>query len=151
MYESPYRHLLKEHFKTCVIYQLKYNYIHIRCVCINNMTLENHKVVAEISIIPLGKNHSTDAMQTSISREIACALKAIKKLKGVKVNLNAMGTEIETNNIQDILKSIEVAHQAIKDLGIKRIISTIRIDERLDKMETLEERVDSVYEKMAKP
>ncbi len=62
-----------------------------------------------------------------------------------------MGTEIETNNIQDILKSIEVAHQAIKDLGIKRIISTIRIDERLDKMETLEERVDSVYEKMAKP
>ena len=115
------------------------------------MTLENHKVVAEISIIPLGKNYSTDTMQTSISREIASAFKAIKKLKEVKVNLNAMGTEIEANNIQDILKSIEVAHQAIKDLGIKRIISTIRIDERLDKIETLEDRVDSVNEKMAKP
>jgi uncharacterized protein (TIGR00106 family) len=115
------------------------------------MTLENHKVVAEISIIPLGKNYSTDTMQTSISREIAFALKAIKKLKEVKVNLNAMGTEIEANNIQDILKSIEVAHQAIRDLGIKRIISTIRIDERLDKIETLEDRVDSVNEKMTNP
>jgi uncharacterized protein (TIGR00106 family) len=115
------------------------------------MALENLKVVAEISIIPLGKNYSTDAMQTSISREIAFAFKAIKKLKGVKVNLNAMGTEIEANNIQDILKSIEVAHQAIKDMGAKRIVSTIRIDERLDKMETLEDRVNSVNEKMTEP
>jgi uncharacterized protein (TIGR00106 family) len=115
------------------------------------MTLENPKVFAEISIIPLGKNHSTDAMQTSISREIAFAFKAIKNIKGVKVNLNAMGTEIEANNIQDILKSIEVAHQAIKDMGAKRIVSTIRIDERLDKMETLEDRVNSVNEKMTEP
>ena len=62
-----------------------------------------------------------------------------------------MGTEIEANNIQDILKSIEVAHQAVKDLGAKRIVSTVRIDERLDKMETLEDRVNSVNEKMTEP
>jgi uncharacterized protein (TIGR00106 family) len=115
------------------------------------MTLENPKVFAEISIIPLGKNHSTDAMQTSISREIAFAFRAIKNIKGVKVNLNAMGTEIEANSIHDVLKSIEVAHQAMKDLGVKRIISTIRIDERLDKTETLEDRVNSVNEKMTEP
>jgi hypothetical protein len=34
------------------------------------MTIENQKVVAEISIIPLGKNNSYDEMKTSISREI---------------------------------------------------------------------------------
>ena len=44
-----------------------------------------------------------------------------------------MGTEIEANNIKDILRSIDVAHQALKDIGIKRIISNIRIDEKLDK------------------
>ena len=115
------------------------------------MSLENPKVFAEISIIPLGKSHSTDAMQTSISREIAFAFKAIKNIKGIKVNLNAMGTEIEANSIHDVLRSIEVAHQAIKDLGTKRIISTIRIDERLDKEETLEDRVNSVNEKMTEP
>ncbi len=113
------------------------------------MTMKNYKVVAEISIIPLGKIYPNDGvLQTSLSKEISFAFDAIKKLKGVKVVLTAMGTEIEANNIQDILKSIEVAHRAMKDLGIKRIISSIRIDERLDKTETLEDRVNSVKEKL---
>ncbi len=109
------------------------------------MTMEDHKVVAEISIIPIGKNYpNDDALQTSFSREISLAFNAIKKLKEVKVNLTAMGTEIEANNIQDVLKSVEMAHNAMKENGVKRIISTIRIDERLDKTETLEDRVNSV-------
>jgi uncharacterized protein (TIGR00106 family) len=112
------------------------------------MTIENQKVVAEISIIPLGKNYSPDTMQTSISKEIAVAFDAIQKIQQVKVTLTAMGTVIEANNIKDILKSIDIAHQALKDIGIKRIISTIRIDERLDKSETLDERVNSVKKKM---
>jgi uncharacterized protein YqgV (UPF0045/DUF77 family) len=58
--------------------------------------------------------------------------------------MTAMGTEIEANNLQDILKSVEIAHKAMKDIGVKRIISTIRIDERLDKTETLADRVNSV-------
>jgi uncharacterized protein (TIGR00106 family) len=79
-----------------------------------------------------------------LSKEISLAFNAIKKLKEVKVIMTAMGTEIEANNLQDILKSVELAHKAMKDIGVKRIISTIRIDERLDKTETLEDRVNSV-------
>ena len=110
------------------------------------MTMEDHKVVAEISIIPIGKIHSNedDALQTSLSKEISLAFNAIKELKEVKVIMTAMGTEIEANNLQDILKSVETAHKAMRDIGVKRIISTIRIDERLDKTETLEDRVNSV-------
>lgn len=110
------------------------------------MTTEDHKVVAEISVIPIGKIHSNedDSLQTSLSKEISLAFNAIKKLKEVKVIMTAMGTEIEANNLQDILKSVEIAHKAMRDIGVKRIISTIRIDERLDKTETLEDRVNSV-------
>ena len=110
------------------------------------MTAEDHKVVAEISIIPIGKTHSNedDSLQTSLGKEISLAFNAIKKLKEVKVIMTAMGTEIEANNLQDILKSVEIAHKAMRDIGVKRIISTIRIDERLDKTETLEDRVNSV-------
>jgi len=114
-------------------------------VVLINMTIENHKVIAEISVIPIGKNYSNDdALQTSFSNEISLAFNAIKKLKEVKVNLTAMGTEIEANNIQDVLKSVEIAHTAMKEIGVKRIISTIRIDERLDKTETLEDRINSI-------
>ncbi len=112
------------------------------------MAIENQKVVAEISIIPLGKNYSPNTMQTSISKEIAIAFDAIQKIQQVKVTLTAMGTVLEADNIKDILKSIDIAHQALKDIGIKRIISTIRIDERLDKSETLDERVNSVKKKL---
>jgi uncharacterized protein (TIGR00106 family) len=110
------------------------------------MITEDHKVVAEISIIPIGKTHSNedDSLQTSLSKEISLAFNSIKKLKEVKVIMTAMGTEIEANNLRDILKSVEIAHNAMKDIGVKRIISTIRIDERLDKTETLEDRVNSV-------
>ena len=55
---------------------------------------------------------------------------------------------MEANSIQDILKAIEYAHQSLKDKGIPRIISSIRIDERFDKSETLEERANSVKEKL---
>ena len=114
------------------------------------MSLENHKVVAEISVIPLGKEYFDDTMidSTSISKEVSVVFESIKKIPQVKVILNAMGTEIEANSIKDILKSIDFAHQALKDIGIKRIISSIKIDERLDKTETLEDRINSVKEKL---
>ena len=56
--------------------------------------------------------------------------------------------KMEAESIQDILKAIEYAHLSLKDIGIPRIISSIRLDERVDKLETVEERVDSVQEKL---
>jgi uncharacterized protein (TIGR00106 family) len=114
------------------------------------MSLENQKIIAQISVIPLGKNYTNDmsSSQTSMSKEIAVAFDAIKKIPQIKVTLTAMGTDVEANNLKDILKSIELAHEALKEIGIKRIISTIRIDERLDKLETMEDRVNSVKEKL---
>ena len=112
------------------------------------MTLENHKVVAEISIIPLGKRYSNDELPTSIRNELAIAIDAIKRVKGIKVLITGMSTQMEADSIQDILKAIEYAHQSLKDKGIPRIISSIRIDERFDKSETLEERAKSVQEKL---
>lgn len=113
------------------------------------MTLENHKVVAEISITPLGKHYSNNELPTSIRNEIAIAIDAIKKVNGINVKVTGMSTQLEADSIQDILKAIEYAHQSLKDKGILRIISSIRIDERFDKSETLEERVNSVQEKLS--
>ena len=55
-----------------------------------------------------------------------------------------MGIKIKSKSIQDILKAIEYAHLSLKDIGISRIISSIRIDERFYKSETVEERVGKV-------
>ena len=117
-------------------------------------------VHAEISVIPIGsatiisnelrEKEIKPTTATSMSKEIAVAFNAISQIKDIKATLTPMGTQIESNNIQNILKAVETAHQAVKEIGVKRIISTIRIDERLDKAYTLEDKVKSVKEKLPK-
>ena len=88
---------------------------------------------------------------TGISKEVAAAFDAIRKTKDIKTTkLTAMGTQIEANDMKAILNAIEAAHQAVKLTGAKRIISSIRIAERLDASKTLEDEVGSVTEKLAK-
>src|SRR5918911_302544 len=100
---------------------------------------------AEISILPIGTS------STSISKEVAAAFDAIRKTKDIKTaKLTPMGTQIEADNIQAILNSIEAAHQAVKSTGAKRMISSIRIAERLDASRTLEDEVKSVTERLSR-
>jgi uncharacterized protein (TIGR00106 family) len=109
--------------------------------------MTENTIHAEISVIPIGIRSETT---TSMSKEIAAAFDAIQKIKGLKTMLTPMGTQIESNNFANILQAIEVAHQVVRTAGAKRIMSTIRIDERLDKSISLEEKVESVMEKIAK-
>lgn len=109
--------------------------------------MSENTIHAEISVIPIRIRSETT---TSMSKEIAAAFDAIQKIKGLKTMLTPMGTQIESNNFANILQAIEVAHQAVRTAGAKRIMSTIRIDERLDKSISLEERVESVMEKIGK-
>jgi uncharacterized protein (TIGR00106 family) len=109
--------------------------------------MSENTIHAEISVIPIRISSETT---TSMSKEIAAAFDAIQKIKGLKTMLTPMGTQIESNNFANILQAIEVAHQAVRTAGAKRIMSTIRIDERLDKSISLEEKVESVMEKIGK-
>jgi uncharacterized protein (TIGR00106 family) len=100
-------------------------------------------LTAEVSVVPIGTHSGT-----SVSNEVAAAFDAIRKIRNIKVNLTPMGTQIESDNMQKVLNAIEAAHLAMKSLGVKRIVSMIHIDERLDKLHTLEDKVDSVMNKL---
>jgi uncharacterized protein (TIGR00106 family) len=100
---------------------------------------------AEISIIPI-----TTSGNTSMSKEIALVYNAINQIKGLKTILTAMGTQIESNELDNILKAIKVSHITLRNIGIDRIISSIRIDERSDKSNTLEGKINSVKLKSKK-
>jgi uncharacterized protein (TIGR00106 family) len=101
-------------------------------------------VNAEISITPIGTS------DTSIGKEIAAAYNAIRNMTNLKkVTLTPMSTQIESNNLDDIFQAIHAAHNSAKSVGAKRVISTIRIDERLDKPNTLDGKVHSVETKIS--
>ncbi|MEM3094397.1 MAG: MTH1187 family thiamine-binding protein, partial [Nitrososphaera sp.] len=64
--------------------------------------------------------------------------------------LTALGTQVEAKNLDSVLQAVEAAHEAAKSAGAKRVISTVRIDERLDKAQTLQDKVKSVKRKLKK-
>ncbi|AIC17292.1 MTH1187 family thiamine-binding protein [Nitrososphaera viennensis] len=99
-------------------------------------------VHAEISVIPVTGS-------TSMGREVALAFDAIRETKGVKATLTALGTQIEAEDISAVLAAIKAAHAAVKKAGTARIISSVKIDERLDKDQSLEAKVRSVKKRLA--
>jgi uncharacterized protein (TIGR00106 family) len=102
-------------------------------------------VHAEISIVPISGRRDT-----SMSMEVAAAFDAIHKIKSLRANLTALGTQIEAKDLGSVLQAVEVAHKAAKSAGAKRVISTVRIDERLDKTQTLQDKVKAVKRKLKK-
>jgi uncharacterized protein (TIGR00106 family) len=101
-------------------------------------------VNAEISIVPIGTS------DTSMGKEIAAAYDAICSIKNLKnVILTPMSTQVESDSLDHIFQAIHAAHDSAKSVGAKRVISTIRIDERLDKPNTLDEKIHSVKTKVS--
>lgn len=101
-------------------------------------------VHAEISVIPVSRKGGT-----SMSREVAAAFDAIRRTRGVRATLTALGTQIEARDVDSALRAVKAAHAAVRKAGAARIISSIRIDERLDRVQTLEDKVRSVEKELS--
>ncbi|MCD6583529.1 MAG: MTH1187 family thiamine-binding protein [Candidatus Omnitrophica bacterium] len=100
--------------------------------------------IAEISVIPLGTE------SPSVSKYVASALSVLRKEKGIKYELTSMGTIIEAPSLKKLLSIAEKMHRKVFSLGVRRVVTTIKIDERKDKKMTLEGKVASVRGKLSK-
>jgi len=97
----------------------------------------------KISIIPVG------AGATSISQYVARAVKVLEGEKDVKYELTAMGTIIE-GDLERLLTLTRKMHEAVFAAGIKRVVTTIEIDDRRDKAPTITGKLESVKKQLAK-
>jgi len=103
---------------------------------------KNHPVIAEFSIIPIGQAGS------SVSRYVAAAINALKNVKGLDFEVTPMGTILAAKNLDTIFEAVRQAHEAIIATGVKRVSSTLRIDDRRDKPRTMDDKVKAVKEYM---
>ena len=97
-------------------------------------------VIVELSIIPLG-------VGTSISKFLAPALKELEKW-GVKYEITPMCTIFEAENINEALRIAGAMHEAVFKADVKRVVTSIRIDDRRDKKRGMEEKVKSLKSKL---
>jgi uncharacterized protein (TIGR00106 family) len=97
--------------------------------------------IAEISIVPLGTN------TPSVSQYVARAIKVLEKEKDIKYELTAMGTIME-GDLDRILAVVRKMHEETFGEGIARVLTTVKIDDRRDKSQSMKEKVDSLKKKL---
>lgn len=103
---------------------------------------KNSSVIAEFSIIPVGQAES------SIGRYVAAAVNALKSVKDLDFEITPMGTILEAKDLDTIFEAVRQAHEAVIAAGVKRVLSTLRIDDRRDKQRTMDDKVKAVKEYM---
>jgi uncharacterized protein (TIGR00106 family) len=92
---------------------------------------------ADLTVIALGRS------ETSASRYIAEIQRRLAAQKDVRYVMHAMGTSLE-GTTADILRIVGELHAVPFELGIPRVYSVLKLDERRDKEQTLEDKVASV-------
>ena len=100
-------------------------------------------ITCDFAILPVGGE------TTECKDYVTAAVQSIKD-SGLNYQLTGMGTQIEADNLEELYSAIADAQQAIFELGIGRVYSVIKIDDRRDvENRTLDAKVDTV-EKMLK-
>ncbi len=95
----------------------------------------------EIQVVPLGTS------STSLSRYVAEAVKAIKEL-GYEPEIHPFGTVVAIKDLEEIGRIIKHVHERLVKLGVKRIATYVKIDDRRDKEVTSKQKVESVLSKL---
>ncbi len=98
-------------------------------------------IIAEITVIPIGTG------TPGVSEYVAAAVEELKNL-GLRPQLTAMGTIFESEDIEEVLKAFRAVHESVFKRGAKRVVTSLRIDERRDKRGTMNQKVESVYSQL---
>ena len=97
------------------------------------------KVIADLCIVPIG-------VGVSLGAYIAECEKILMKA-GLKIRLHGYGTNIE-GEWDRVMEAIRDCHQTLHGMGAPRISSTLRIGTRIDREQTIEDKIRSVEEKL---
>ena len=93
-------------------------------------------IVADFSIVPMGSG-------TSAAKYIRAVYDLLRE-SGVRFVPGPMSTSVETKSFEEHFDLIEKANQRLEDMGVKRIITSVKIDYRLDKEISIESKLMAI-------
>ena len=93
-------------------------------------------IVAEVTVSVLGEG-------SSIGRFVRVAVDALKK-SGLKTVSGPNSTSIEAATVEEVLDAVKAAHLAVVETGAKRVVTTLKIDDRRDKPATMETKLKAI-------
>lgn len=96
-------------------------------------------VILELCVIPMG-------VGVSVSEYVAACEKVLTEA-GLKIHLHAFGTNIE-GEWDDVMAAVKKCHEVVHTMGAPRITTSIKIGTRVDREQSMEEKVRSVEGKL---
>lgn len=97
------------------------------------------KVIADISIVPLGVGLSLSPYVAECERVLAEA--------GLHPRLHAYGTNVE-GEWDEVFAALRRCHEALHEMGAPRVSTNLRVGSRTDRAQTVEDKIQSVRAKL---
>jgi len=97
-------------------------------------------VIVDLCVVPIG-------VGVSVSDYVA-ACHEIFKARRLKTKLHAYGTNIE-GEWDEVMDAVKACHEKVHQMGAPRISSTMRLGTRIDRSQTMDQKVESVEKKLS--
>ena len=95
--------------------------------------------IADLCIIPMG-------VGVSVSRYVAACERIFQDF-GLEPQLHAYGTNVE-GDWDTVMAALKKCHEEIHEMGAPRISTTVKIGTRVDRRQTMRDKINSVQEKL---
>ena len=97
------------------------------------------KVIADLCVVPMG-------VGVSVSKHVAACQKVLKDA-GLETRLHAYGTNVE-GEWDQVFAAVKRCHEIVHAMGAPRISSTLHFGTRVDRPQSMADKVRSVEEKL---
>jgi len=98
------------------------------------------KVIVDLCVVPIG-------IGVSVSKEIAACQRVLAE-HGLVTRLHAYGTNIE-GEWDAVFAAIRRCHEVVHQMGAPRISTTIRLGTRVDRAQSMDDKIRSVEARLA--
>ena len=98
------------------------------------------KVIADVTVVPIG-------VGLSLSKYVAACERVLAEV-GLETHLHAYGTNVE-GEWDVVFEAIKRCHEVVHEMGAPRISTMIKVGTRIDREQTMADKVSSVQTKLA--
>jgi len=97
------------------------------------------KAIVDLCVVPIG-------VGVSVSKYVA-ACQRVLETAGLDYSLHAYGTNIE-GDWDAVFAAVKACHETVHALGAPRITTTLKVGTRIDREQSMGDKIESVREKL---
>ncbi len=97
------------------------------------------KVMVDLCVVPVG-------VGTSVSAHVAACQRVLQEA-GLSHSMHAYGTNIE-GEWDAVMAAVKRCHEVVHQMGAPRISSTLKVGTRVDREQSLADKVESVRRRL---